>query len=83
MWPAKYPGIIVAVLSFGHYWVVQGCVFTLKKYPFRRDNGTIDLDKRRWGMLYFQWLWFLDIVAPFISAAAAVVVYIGLEASKK
>ncbi|KIW60160.1 hypothetical protein PV05_00399 [Exophiala xenobiotica] len=61
---------------------ILGVAFILAMAELR-DNGTIDLDKRRWGMLYFQWLWFLDIVAPFISAAAAVVVYIGLEASKK
>ena len=83
MWPVKYPGIIIAVLSFGHYWVVQGCVFTLKKYPFRRDDRTIDLDRRRWGMSYMQWLYFLDIVAPFISAGVSAVVYMGLEARKK
>ncbi|KAK5258312.1 hypothetical protein LTR20_007016 [Exophiala xenobiotica] len=75
-WPVEYPGVIIAVLSFGHYWFVQGIVTTLKKRPFTRDNGTIDLSVRRWGMLYVEWVWFLDIVAPFISAGVAIVVYI-------
>jgi hypothetical protein len=82
-WPVECPGAIIAVLSFGHYWFVQGIVTTLKKRPFTRDNGTIDLSVRRWGMLYVEWVWFLDIVAPFISAGVAIVVYIGLDAKQK
>ncbi|KAK7906062.1 hypothetical protein LTR67_000788 [Exophiala xenobiotica] len=82
-WPVECPGAIIAVLSFGHHWFVQGIVTTLKKRPFTRDNGTIDLSVRRWGMLYVEWVWFLDIVAPFISAGVAIVVYIGLDAKQK